>query len=54
MTRPAVFQIYLTQIWHTKFTFFNLEKYHSIYIKITKITYQMTKTGSKEQHTIKL
>ena len=40
--------IFMTQFEVTKMYFFNLEKYIGIYGKIIKVTYQITKTASKE------
>ena len=50
MTRTAVFPkiIYDPNLEYKNLFFFNLEKYNRIYEKISKVTYQMTKTGSKE------
>ena len=53
MTRTAVIPKLLDPNLVYQIYFFNLEKCHWIYKIITKITYQMTKTVSKEQHTIK-
>ena len=54
MTRTAIFPKLLNpNLVCQIYFFFNLEKCQLIYKKITKITYQMTKTGSIKQHTIK-
>ena len=53
MTRTAVFPKLLDPNLVYQIYFFNL--YNAIeFKKITKITYQMSTTETKEQHTIKL
>ena len=49
MTRTAVIPKFHDQnLAYQNLLFFNLEKYNWIYEKIIKLTYQVTKTMSKE------
>ena len=54
MTRTAVFPKLFDPNLAYQIYFFEFRKIPLNFKKITKITYQITKTGSKEQHTIKL